>query len=299
MFRFQPIFTWHSLVVHVLLLSMIAAAFALPIQSKENTIATAPPRAKPSKDHSTPIEFIIIVIIENGKAEWTEQHEVDPLARWVMALIPSEDLNRSRRQVWGYQTIRYKWETESETKWKMKVAEDRKRYLYGALATLSDKHLLLKIGAVSMSLTTQYTLTTRMRAELHEYRSDELPNVPSIYQFLLLFHKVALEDSHTKVHRFDISESSEFGKAFKQMVRKKGTGATPGGVMSQWEWELYERIQSGAIILEDSLWKHRNKDILVNLRADALKVPSVFFESQDIEDDLHHPALAGPSPGHN
>ncbi|KAJ3972599.1 hypothetical protein EV361DRAFT_128822 [Lentinula raphanica] len=364
MYLLRLVFTWHSLVANILLLSMILATIALPISeetrkrdretagldaagpSNNAAIVTSsgsngsrtpsnmkPPirastsniveiRPKPllenplkyqgskkfklqttqamlsktSKAWSTPKEFIVAVVIKNGRAEWIKEKEVDPLASWIVALIPSEDLT-SKGRFWGYETVRHEDSVTHEYKWELKVDEKGGKWLYGTRFSSSSEHLLLKIGTATMSRVTQSALTSKMRRKITKYRSDELPSVLSIYQFLHLFQDEASHTPHIEVSDFDISESSEFGKAFKQMVRKKGTGA--GGVMSQWEWELYERIQSGAIILEDSLWKHRNEDILVNLRANALKVPSVFFESQDIEDDLHHPALAGPSPGHN
>ncbi|KAJ3763252.1 hypothetical protein EV360DRAFT_66406 [Lentinula raphanica] len=341
MYLFRLAFTWHSLVANILLLSMILAAIALPMDPSTTTqsegtrkrdretanldaaglsstnavvissesngsrklLNTRPPRrqrsaasgskgkvvSKPRPNQSsearlTPKMYIIAVIIKNGKAEWTEKQEVDPLARWVVALILLEDANRIPYQFWGYETIRDDSETaQSETRWKMRVEKRHHRFLYGAPVALSERHLVLEIGTLTMSQVMKSLLTKKMRAELATYHSDQLPSVLSIYQFLLLFHQQALKYLHVQVHSFDISEFSDFGKAFKQMVRKKGTGA--GGVMSQWEWEL--------------LWKHKNEDILVKLRADVLDVPPEFFASQDMEDDLHHRALARPSPGHD
>ncbi|KAJ3715785.1 hypothetical protein C8R42DRAFT_680382 [Lentinula raphanica] len=355
MYLFRLVFTWYSLAANILLLSMILAAIALPMDPSTTTqsegtrkrdretanldaaglsstnavvissesngsrklLNTRPPRkqrlaasgsqgkvVKPrpnqsSEARSTPKMYIIAVIIENGKAEWTEKQEVDPLARWVVALILLEDANRLPYQFWGYETIRDDSETaQSETKWKMRVDKRHHRFLYGAWVALSERHLVLEIGTLTTSQDMKSLLTKKMRAELATYHFDQLPSVLSIYQFLLLFHQQALKHLHVQVHSFDISEFSDFGKAFKQIVRKKGTGA--GGVMSQWEWELYERIQSKSIILEDSLWKHKNQDILVELRADVLDVPPEFLASQDMEDYLDHPTLAGPSsPSHD
>ncbi|KAJ3715794.1 hypothetical protein C8R42DRAFT_645660 [Lentinula raphanica] len=333
MYLLRLVFTWHSLVANILLLSMILATIALPISeetrkrdretagldvagpSNNAAIVTSsgsngsrtpsnmkPPirasasniveiRPKPllenplkyqgskkfklqttqamlsktSKAWSTPKEFIVVVVIKNGRAEWIKEKEVDPLASWIVALIPSEDLT-SKGRFWGYETVRHEDSVTHEYKWELKVDEKGGKWLYGTQFSSSSEHLLLKIGTATMSRVTQSALTSKMRRKITKYRSDELPSVLSIYQFLHLFQDEASHTPHIEVSDFDISESSEFGKAFKQIVRKKGTGA--GGVMSQWEWELYERIQ-------------------------------MFFESQDIEDDLHHPALAGPSPGHN
>ncbi|KAJ3966694.1 hypothetical protein EV361DRAFT_551079 [Lentinula raphanica] len=163
---------------------------------------------------------------------------------------------------------------ESKFKWKRLQTVNKERPgVYGARLTLINSDLVLEIGRVTMSQNTRAVLAKQMGVELDKYLIDKLPNVPSIYQFLLLFHQVALEFSLADKDRvkisgsWDLSESSKFGVTFKEMVGKKGTGANE--ILSEerdkWECELYKRILSGAIKLDDSLWIHKNKDILEDL----------------------------------
>ncbi|KAJ3968279.1 hypothetical protein EV361DRAFT_926757 [Lentinula raphanica] len=177
---------------------------------------------------------------------------------------------------------------------------------------MSKERLVLKIGTVTMSPITKSAVTQDMGAEVQKNRLDKLPNVPSIYQFLNLLHDqlTGLKYSLTVTdHEFDISESSEFGNAFKQMVSKKGTGA--GEVLSedpekdQWERELYKRIESRDIILEESL-KKQNSDIFEKLW-NEIQLPDWAFKGQDAWDKKwwdDNPTSEGSRspdqvPGHN
>ncbi|KAJ3769819.1 hypothetical protein FB446DRAFT_746457 [Lentinula raphanica] len=329
MHLFRIVFMWHSLAVHVILLSMITAAIALPIgtdttkptkeqeiavrddeaglSSHQNAVADTsqqpPPRKKrktaasdpqqptertsetsktldkilsEAQEKTIPREYIIAVVIEHGNVlidrnhpqKWVEKKEVDPDANWVIAVIPVGTSVNPRVQ--GYQTIR-DMVLESKFKWKRCQTVNKERPgVYGTRLTLINSHLVLEIGRVTMSQNTRAVLAKQMGVVLDQYLIDKLPNVPSIYQFLLLFHQVASEFLLADKHRvkisgsWDLSESSKFGVIFKKMVGKKGTGAN--GILSEerdkWECELYKRISSGAIKLDDSLWIYKNKDIL-------------------------------------
>ncbi|KAJ3761382.1 hypothetical protein EV360DRAFT_80295 [Lentinula raphanica] len=339
MHLFRIVFMWRSLAVHVILLSMITAAIALPIGTdttepgKEQEIvarsgeagssstygqrefvkilpkATQPkskqamkprpnphpqqtasvlfqlsgsqqptgpkkPRTQDPKaraallwaDAAIPIEYIVGVIIEDGKEMIEleedgevmyiekEAEEVDPNSNWVVALIPVEDLNREDRwTVTGFQTIRDS--TDSVTRWKRKVKPGKLNALNGVSVRMYAGNLILEVARVTMTENTRsHQLANFMRRNVQEHHIDKLPNVPSIYQFLLLFREVESDNELKPLIEFAMSESSSFGKTFKQMVNKMGTGARE--VLSEtdkWERELYERIKSGQVKLDESL----------------------------------------------
>ncbi|KAJ3965438.1 hypothetical protein EV361DRAFT_1019674, partial [Lentinula raphanica] len=361
MHLFRIVFMWRSLAVHVILLSMITAAIALPIGTdttepgKEQEIVarsgeagsssayeqrgfvkilpkptqpeskqtmrprprprpqqtasvlfqlsgsqrpTGPrkPRTQDSKARAIPIEYIIGVIIEDGK-EMIEEldgevmyiekkaEEVDPNSNWVVALIPVEDLDREDRwTITGFQTIR---DTNSVTQWKRKVKPGKLNALNGVSVRMYNGNLILEVARVTMTENTRsHQLANFMRRNVQEHHIDKLPNVPSIYQFLLLFREVESDNELKPLIEFSeswaMSESSSFGKTFKQMVNKMGTGARE--VLSEtdkWERELYERIKSGQVKLDESLKCH-NCDILEDLWNEDL--PSWALANQDIDD---------------
>ncbi|KAJ3826884.1 hypothetical protein F5880DRAFT_1541449, partial [Lentinula raphanica] len=184
--------------------------------------------------------------------------------------------------------------------------------------TVSPSRLNFTIGTVTMSQETRAELGRDMRAAVDDYRVDKLPNVPSIYQFAVLLRrqldKVKYRGTVT-VHSFNISDSSEFGKAFDEMVRKKGTGAGDElseeedkwewelykRIQNRWEWELYKRIESKAIILENSLWLHHNHDIFEELwdEIHGLLPAQLAPAEQDIWDHLDHFDNSVKSSGHD
>ncbi|KAJ3769818.1 hypothetical protein FB446DRAFT_746454 [Lentinula raphanica] len=353
MHLFRIVFMWRSLAVHVILLSMITAAIALPIGTdttepgKEQEIVarsgeagsssaygqrefvkilpkpTQPkskqairPRPKPrrpqqqptgpkkprthdSKARAIPIEYIIGVIIEDGKKMIEleedgevmyiekEAEEVDPNSNWVVALIPVEDLNREDSwTVTGFQTIRDS--TDSVTRWKRKVKPGKLNALNGVSVRMYAGNLILEVARVTMTENTRsHQLANFMRKNVQEHHIDKLPNVPSIYQFLLLFREVESDEELKPLIKFSegwaMSESSSFGKTFKQMVNKMGTGARE--VLSEtdkWERELYERIKSGQVKLDESLKCH-NRDILEDLWNEDLPFWA-HSANQDIDD---------------
>ncbi|KAJ3775774.1 hypothetical protein FB446DRAFT_785779 [Lentinula raphanica] len=78
--------------------------------------------------------------------------------------------------------------------------------------------------------------------------SNKLPNLLSIYQFLILLEKqLKLAKYNAKNLDFDISKTSGFRLVFDKMVSEMGTAA--GLVITKnampWEWELYRRILDG------------------------------------------------------
>ncbi|KAJ3715855.1 hypothetical protein C8R42DRAFT_680560 [Lentinula raphanica] len=316
------LFTWLSLVVHVIILSMIVSAIALPTGSAKrkqwkkkpkingeskftlNPVASNAVRTT-SGDKLTPKTYTIAVRVESYEM-------VLKASDWVMVLTPSEDQSQrdheknrqSFRQVWGYQTIRDQevLSVPNHFKWKRHLSNDRPTGLNGVYVIIPNKRLL-KIGTVTMSPDARTGLTSTVRAEVEKYRVDKLPNVPSIYQLCLLYEKAFKEHAEVTIHSFDISESSEFGRAFNQMVREKHTGV--GDILSEkedrWEWELYKRIESKAIILENSLWLHHNHDIFEELwdEIHGLLPAQLAPAEQDIWDHLDHFDNSVKSSGHD
>ncbi|KAJ3972594.1 hypothetical protein EV361DRAFT_128278 [Lentinula raphanica] len=201
-------------------------------------------------------------------------------AHWLMAFIPSAKLDSSQNagyrqvQVWGYQTTKDTASEESISKWERTVNEKKRRYLYGALTTLSNADRVLKIARVSLPDHAHSCLTRDAIEKVNQSRSERLPDVLSIYELLLINKKLLKHVS------FDMSKSSEFGMAFDEMVRKKGTGA--GGALSKekdrWEYELYERIWEGKIILDEGLLLRKNQDAL-----------------EDLWNEVHNPKSVVPS----
>ncbi|KAJ3836169.1 hypothetical protein F5878DRAFT_643752 [Lentinula raphanica] len=336
--------TWHSLAVHALLLLIIAAAIALPIErdtaepredqriaaraestesSNRNTAvptsehrnfvqimpnpssesqattkrrqrATGPREKTKTRDReakTTPKDYVLSVRV-GGHAERYKGQREDV---WVLAFIPDETLKEKRTiQVLGYRTIR-DTAPQSDFRWTRQVHTQNKKSVYGALVTVSPQHPHYDIATLKMSEETKANLTIDMREDVDEYRIDKLPSALSIYQFAVrVRHQLAKPKYRdiVDVQSFDISKSSEFGQAFKEMVKEKGTGA--GDALSEeedkWEWELYERIESGAVVLEDSL-KLYNRDILEEFWDEADPVLQ-YIGDQDIWDKERRERLA-------
>ncbi|KAJ3769816.1 hypothetical protein FB446DRAFT_746435 [Lentinula raphanica] len=334
MYLFRRIvFTWQTLLVHVLLLSMITTATALPMMRSSNTqsqttrdnngkrvaagssrnsaIATTSEspgsdasitrskrqkvadlgsyEAGPSDDiaklskttgqaWSREQVWIIAVIIKhgkeqvikNGKEMWIRKAKLDPNANWVVALISVKDKEKPGRwRTGGYQTIRSQDTAGSTFRWTRKSTDSRRpNRVSGAQVRVKSETLILEIGRMTMSQNTKVELATDMSQEIDKDRLDKLPNLLSIYQFLLVLQTQASKNPLIQLHSFDISASSEFGKAFDEMVRARGSGASEklSEESDKWECALYKRIQSGgAVILEGSL-ERQNRDILEDLR---------------------------------
>ncbi|KAJ3715849.1 hypothetical protein C8R42DRAFT_725650 [Lentinula raphanica] len=356
MYLFKIVFTWRSLAVHVLLLSVITTVIALPINSSTKlseetrerdgkkarsdlTVSSSNPEshdntrtpkkqktagsssneagpsgnvdiaiaeasdAKSSEAPSKPQELIIAVIIEGGKELWNRGEDVNAEATWFMAIVAVEQFARigrkkDRPRVYAYQTISEgrtegNMESQFNSKWtRRRIATKNQNDLYGKQIDLSPQHLIFEIARVTTTSelrTIRHKLFQVMRQRFGEYHSDRLPNVPSIYQSVLLLHNATLHEPDViavQPKTLEISESSGFGKAFYKMVEKKGTGVGQKlSVKEKWEWELYKRITSGAIVLKDSLLEHKNKDILEDLWDEVYEVPWELLHGQDIDLD--------------
>ncbi|KAJ3833801.1 hypothetical protein F5878DRAFT_713047 [Lentinula raphanica] len=254
--------------------------------------------AKSFETPSKPQELIIAVIIEGGEKLWTRGEEVSSQANWFMAMLPVEQLanidddsDEHRVRVVAYRTIR-DMASHSNYKWARQHASNRLHDVYGRQVELSKNYLILEIARVTTKIpisNIRHSLARSMRNNFYEYRSDKLPNVPSIYQSLILLHNATLHEpgvAHVEPEILNVSKSSDFGKAFYQMVEKKGTGVGQElSVEQKWEWELYERITSGDVNLETSLWKHKNHDILEDLWDEVYEVPRELLHGQDIDLD--------------
>ncbi|KAJ3715833.1 hypothetical protein C8R42DRAFT_712350 [Lentinula raphanica] len=293
------LFTWHSHAVHVLLLLMITAAIALPARPRKENVAneigesvsqwdlsggtsSGPPQKKQKSEavtpRLTPKKHWIGVIIESGLD--------DPKANWVFVSVPEKDLHKDNSRLVGYATS--KNHHPSMTKWSRQVKSANPSGVNGAMVTMSKDHpsLLIEIGSATMSLNMRNNLAIDMRKAVDTHRCDQLPDVPSIYQYAVLYEE-AMKNRGVEIHHYDISQTSAFGMAFARKVDEKGTGA--GGVLSEevdkWEWALYERIKNGgADVLRISLGKY-NKDILEDLWDEVYKLPRGFLDNQDIDDE--------------
>ncbi|KAJ3715815.1 hypothetical protein C8R42DRAFT_725617 [Lentinula raphanica] len=299
------LFTWHLHAVHVLLLLIITAAIALPAgRPRKGKLAkgigdsvfqsdlpggasSEPPQKKQKSEvsevslaRSTPKKHWIGVVIESGLD--------DPKANWVIVSVPEEDLHKDNIRLVGYATS--KNYQPSLTKWSRQVKSATPGGVNGAVVIMSKDHpsLLIEIGSATMSLKMRYNLARDMRKAVNTHRCDQLPDVPSIYQYAVLYED-AMKERGVKIHHYDISKTSDFGKAFARKVNEKGTGA--GEVLSEefnkWEWALYERIKNGgADVLRTSLGKY-NKDILEDLWDEVYELPRGFLDDQDIDDEKY------------
>ncbi|KAJ3838313.1 hypothetical protein F5878DRAFT_619948 [Lentinula raphanica] len=215
-----------------------------------------------------------------------EKSHDDEKADWVAVMVPEEDVTSGKR-VFGYQTLK---SPNSDNEWHRRVLSGRKIGLNGASVTLSKNLRFLRIGSAKMSGDTKGRLSTDMRTEVDEHHVDRVPNVPSTYQFVILLHR-QMESKYkdrVEILDFDFSESSEFGKAVKDMVEKKGTGTGEvlSGERDKWECALYERIKNGGVAdtLEKSLGL-KNEVILVDLRNEVDPFPGLSSNQDEWEQE--------------
>ncbi|KAJ3826887.1 hypothetical protein F5880DRAFT_1342034 [Lentinula raphanica] len=140
----------------------------------------------------------------DGEVMYIEKkaEEVDPNSNWVAALIPVEDLDREDSwTVTGFQTIRDS--TDSVTRWKRKVKPGKLNALNGVSVRMYDGNLILEVARVTMTENTRsHQLANFMRRNVQEHHIDKLPNVPSIYQFLLLFRQVESDEELKPLIKF-------------------------------------------------------------------------------------------------
>ncbi|KAJ3972584.1 hypothetical protein EV361DRAFT_904721 [Lentinula raphanica] len=213
------------------------------------------------------------VTTEEGKEIWFKKDKLEPDARCLMALIPSElalrwsqsASDKSLAQVTGYQTTKNP-SSPSIFKWERTIDRVHGGSIYGARTTLYPADRIIKIATVEMSQNLKTSLTKDLIQKVTQSRSDKLPNVLSIYE-LLLHMMISLKDEYGINVDFDMSPDSEFGEAFWEMLGENGTGE--GRVLAKtgedWERELYRQIMAGDIRLDDALLDSGNKVILETL----------------------------------
>ncbi|KAJ3820366.1 hypothetical protein F5880DRAFT_1509417 [Lentinula raphanica] len=279
MYLFRIIFRRRSLAVHVFLLSMIAAVIALPT-SKSN------PRKRPWIEGSeastgqagSPGQYSVFSAVSGEviaqyefAAIMSGQKWSDPTAaQWVMMIIPSVYLtptNRNKKlwpQAFGYRTI----QDPNSSAWTRQLAAGKKKVVTGASVAVNPARLRYTIAKLRMSQETKLQLTLAMKAVVDENHTDKLPNIPSGYQYALLLEKQLKKPDfeHTvEVVSFDMSETSEYGKVFTEMITNKclGGGKVLNKETDRWEWELYGQIEhyGPTNILEKSL-DSRNRYLL-------------------------------------
>ncbi|KAJ3972499.1 hypothetical protein EV361DRAFT_867674 [Lentinula raphanica] len=287
------IFTWHLFVANfMLILLMISAApipfpltSQLPSESKKrpfsefsvedaadsHTVASEQQRAyKPE----TPQNYYIIVY-----PRWFHQLTVkrkkpnDPkMVTWTAGLVPAKDRSDlSSKLFQGYQT---QW--ESPCQWKIagveKNGKHRQGDLNGATVRISKKTEYPPIF-IGNATTTKSALRNKIFPTVHAAvignHSDIFPNPVSTYQFLIHLEKVLEEFSPNKLNikpplvtnlNFDISDSSDFVKAFNEMIRKKESAA--GFQLDSrhpWELDLYNRIETGKLKVPQMV-ENKNKE---------------------------------------
>ncbi|KAJ3715834.1 hypothetical protein C8R42DRAFT_216416 [Lentinula raphanica] len=235
-----------------------------------------------SEAKATLREVIVGVIIKNGmtkvtteedKEIWVKKDKLEPDARCLMALIPSElalrwsqsASDKGLEQVTGYQTTKNP-SSPSNFKWERTIDRVHGGSIYGARTTLYPADRIIKIATVEMSQNLKTSLTKDLIQKVTQSRSDKLPNVLSIYELLLHMMR-SLKDEYGINVDFDMSPDSEFGEAFWEMLGENGTGE--GRVLAEtgedWERELYRQIMVGDIRLDDALLDSGNKVILETL----------------------------------
>ncbi|KAJ3715805.1 hypothetical protein C8R42DRAFT_680425 [Lentinula raphanica] len=265
MYLFRIIFTRCSLVVNGLLISMIATAIALPVElapteQRKGLQKIAPKGSKEgssgdhlgfsaAEDEIRDYEFAAVLL---GKR--TSLHPIT--ADWVMTIIPSFYLTGSNHKSYGYRTIR----DPNSSGWTRQIPWRSKMTVTGARIRVSPSRTRYTIAKLRMSPRIKSLLTQAMGVAVNENHTDKLPNIPSGYQYALLLRKQLNEPEflHTvEIVSFDISETSEYGKVFTDMIKNKRMGGRK--VLNKgtdpWEWELYEQIEHyGPVnILEKSL----------------------------------------------
>ncbi|KAJ3754950.1 hypothetical protein EV360DRAFT_86353 [Lentinula raphanica] len=251
-------------------------------QSSKKSKKPKKPKVKSSSNTSeakaTLREVIVGVIIKNGmtkvtteedKEIWVKKDKLEPDARCLMALIPSElalrwsqsASDKSLAQVTGYQTTKNP-SSPSIFKWERTIDRVHGGSIYEARTTLYPADRIIKIATVEMSQNLKTSLTKDLIRKVTQSRSDKLPNVLSIYELLLHMMRL-LKDEYGINVDFDMSPDSEFGEAFWEMLRENGTGE--GRVLAEtgedWERELY----SGNKVILETLW---DKVSLVNNQDD-------------------------------
>ncbi|KAJ3715988.1 hypothetical protein C8R42DRAFT_203849 [Lentinula raphanica] len=320
------IFTWHLFVANILILSMISAApIASPptsqlpseeFESKKRPFSKSsvvmpgrPSKKQRASDPHTPKNYYIIVTPRGGRqgTPTVEKKQAgDPMeVIWTAGLVPVEnESDLGSKKFYGYQT---QW--QSPAQWTIARTE-KQRSLYGASVHISKKteYPPIIIGTATM---TEIALNKKITPEVHEavikHHSDKLPNLVSIYQYLIHLEGVLKKfstnaiDTHavgtdnnqqssvTDIDKrplvtnlvFDISDSSKFMKAFKEMIEKKSSAA--GFQLNPsypWEMDLYDRIGTGKLTVPEMVKEENKKEMEIRRKYLSPLDP----ENQDAED---------------
>ncbi|KAJ3752802.1 hypothetical protein EV360DRAFT_88396, partial [Lentinula raphanica] len=311
------IFTWHLFVANILILSMISAApiaspptSQLPSQSKKRPFSKSsvvmpgrPSKKQRASDLHTPKNYYIIVYPHRQRRKTPTAG--DPIeVIWIAGLVPVEnESDLGSKKFYGYQT---QW--QSPAQWTIARTEKQRR-LNGASVHISKKEYPCII--IGTATTTPNALRKEITPEVHEavikHHSDKLPNLVSIYQYLIHLEEVLKKfstndiDTHavgtdnnkqssvTDIDKrplvtnlvFDISDSSKFMKAFKEMIEKKSSAA--GFQLNPsypWEMDLYDRIGTGKLTVPEMVKEENKKEMEIRRKYLSPLDP----ENQDAED---------------
>ncbi|KAJ3715987.1 hypothetical protein C8R42DRAFT_778727 [Lentinula raphanica] len=280
----------------MLILSMISAAPIStswqPPESKERLFSEfsvaevdeaeeSPKRPRGSykyHDHANgskaPLRKYYIVVCPQSKQKVESEQYSDPKATWTVGFVQAEkESDLSGKILCGYRTV----QTQPPAKpfageWEFVVDKNqpRKTGLCQAVANISKtkKHPCLIIGVATMTVVTlQKQINPKVYDAVIKHHSDKLPNLVSVYQYLIHLEKVLKEPSLKDINKyplvtnleFDISDSSEFMKAFRKMILVKGSAA--GFQLNSshpWELDLYNRIEKEKLEVPDMV-KDQNK----------------------------------------
>ncbi|KAJ3762306.1 hypothetical protein EV360DRAFT_67186 [Lentinula raphanica] len=256
------VFTCHALATSMLILSMISAAPIStswqPPESKKRLFSEfsvaevdeaeeSPKRPRGSykyHDHANgskaPLRKYYIVVCPQSKQKVDSERYSDPKATWTVGFIQAEkESDLSGKILCGYRTV----QTQPPAKpfageWEFVVDKNqpRKTGLCQAVANISKtkKHPCLIIGVATMTVVTlQKQINPKVYDAVIKHHSDKLPNLVSVYQYLIHLEKVLKEPSLKDINKhplvtnleFDISDLSEFMKAFRKMILVKGSAA--------------------------------------------------------------------------
>ncbi|KAJ3972500.1 hypothetical protein EV361DRAFT_905205 [Lentinula raphanica] len=260
-------------------------------------------------DPHTPKNYYIIVTPRGGRqgTPTVEKKQAgDPMeVIWTAGLVPVEnESDLGSKKFYGYQT---QW--QSPAQWTIARTEKQRR-LYGASVHISKKteYPPIIIGTATM---TQIALNKKITPEVHEavikHHSDKLPNLVSIYQYLIHLEGVLKKFSTNAINThavgtdnnkqssvtdidkrplvtnlvFDISDSSKFMKAFKEMIEKKSSAA--GFQLNPsypWEMDLYDRIGTGKLTVPEMVKEENKKEMEIRRKYLSPLDP----ENQDAQD---------------
>ncbi|KAJ3773500.1 hypothetical protein FB446DRAFT_787776 [Lentinula raphanica] len=221
-----------------------------------------------------PLRKYYIVVCPQSKQKVESEQYSDPKATWTVGFVQAEkESDLSGKILCGYRTV----QTQPPAKpfageWEFVVDKNqpRKTGLCQAVANISKtkKHPCLIIGVATMTVVTlQKQINPKVYDAVIKHHSDKLPNLVSVYQYLIHLEKVLKEPSLKDINKhplvtnleFDISDSSEFMKAFRKMILVKGSAA--GFQLNSshpWELDLYNRIEKEKLKVPDMV-KDQNK----------------------------------------